>query len=491
MVLRQCFGSLLLAALLLPSCKRVERKEQGKHSTETSPPVVNSSVGDGVRGEKKEAESIGAAATELNQAMARVVLEQWVSAQNSASFDDYSKNYALRFSGIKRVGARSFRMDRTQWLADREQMFKSKPRVQISNLEITLSGGAALLHFEQHWASKNYEDRGRKVMTLVMEENGPKIAREEMLSSHVLGKVERSGPSSLFLVHRLDRTSYAIVGDDATTKEPELHQVTGGYEVLGPADLTAKSEFHAWKGRQIRVFDGAGNICNTVTGEVQALGRALPHFGMPAQWSEEKLSQRDRTWAIFSLSSPQYAVEIRPTGSDCGEPVLAQVIADTAPDFASEFDDGGLYQAAFEAFLKTAQVQKIQKEYKLERTSAEEKDWTEVSMVRKTVQLFEFRKTEKRYAWVSLHTGDGCGGWEGGDAMLFEIVSTERPSFKALTLEGGERYPLGRLTALLDENGDGQLEFVHHASIGSEYSLFEGGNRQIKTVHFSDWDCPC
>jgi hypothetical protein len=112
-------------------------------------------------------------------------------------------------------------------------------------------------------------------------------------------------------------------------------------------------------------------------------------------------------------------------------------------------------------------------------------------MVRKSVQLFEFKRTKKRFAWVSLHTGNGCGGWEGGHAMLYELGLGKEPSFTPLAFEEQGGYPLGRLSALLDIDGDGQLEYLHYASVGSQIKLFEHHGRAAKEINFADLDCGC
>lgn len=476
------FTLLVLALVLASSCKGSKKgplDDKGT-TTEKTLPLVQENGAEANAGERQ-----------FDEDLVKSLIDRWLTAQNSGAFEAYSDSYASRFSGVKKVGTRSLRMDRAQWLADREQMFKKEMRVQALNIETTLSGDVAVLRFDQHWASKNYQDRGPKIMTLVIEDGQPKIAREEMLSSRVLGTLDSEGRLPLHIVHQVGRTAYAIVGEGASTLAPELHNVEGGYEVLGPADLSKAPEMKAWQQRQMRLFDAAGGSCDTVTGEVYALGRVLPHFGKENQWEREKTSKKERTSELFSMSAAQFAVELPSAGPHCGEPVLAQLVTDKLPKFAVEFDDGDLYQAAFEAFKKEPEVKKLAAEYKSEPTENGDTDWMDVRPVRKSVQLFEFPQSKKRFVWVSLHTGDGCGGWEGGHAMLYEVGNGTRPSFKALGFNENGGYPLGRLRALLDADGDGELEYLHHASIGSNYALFQDHGRAAKSLNFSNWDCSC
>jgi hypothetical protein len=479
---------LVVAVLILgSSCKRSEERPTGDAASSERPSLPE---GAGSKNAENSAPRVPRT-TQFEEAMVTELLANWLFAQNSGTFSSYSESYAQKFLGIKKVGNRSFRMDRARWLSDRESMFKRKMQVQASNVEITLSGEVAVLRFEQHWASKTYEDRGPKVMTLVVENGKAKIAREELISSRVLGKHSPPGTLPIFIVHQVGKKSYAIVGDGAQTIAPVAHKVEGGFDVLGPADLSQAAEMRVWEGRQLRVFDGTGNACQTVTGLVFALARVLPHFGMQAQWEKEGTSRKERDEALFSLGNAQFAVEFPTTAPGCGEAVLAQLVADEAPDFAVEFDDRALHLAAVDAFKNELEVRELARLYAAQRVPTDKLDWMDAQTVRKSVQFYEFKETKRRLAWVSLHTGDGCGGWEGGHAMLFEIEPGEKPKFKALDFEEEGGYPLGRLSALLDVDGDGSLEYLHHSSIGSDVMLYEHHGRVALELRFSNWDCWC
>src|SRR5262245_4107457 len=58
------------------------------------------------------------------RAALEALLERWIDVQNKGFFEAYSSLYATKFQGVKRVGARAFRMQRSTWLADRGRMFK-------------------------------------------------------------------------------------------------------------------------------------------------------------------------------------------------------------------------------------------------------------------------------------------------------------------------------------------------------------------------------
>src|SRR5690349_10149110 len=67
---------------------------------------------------------------------ARSLLDVWLKAQNEGDFDTYQIVYAQRFTGVRRSGPRTVRLDRAGWLKDRKRMFGKPMAVSISGLTI-------------------------------------------------------------------------------------------------------------------------------------------------------------------------------------------------------------------------------------------------------------------------------------------------------------------------------------------------------------------
>ena len=122
----------------------------------------------------------------LDEYAVQGAVDTWLAAQNNGSFADYEKLYAAQMTGIKRVGARTFRFDRLGWLKDRERMFKHTMVVSAAEPAIEVGSTTATVHFVQSFSQGRFKDVGFKELTFVRDGSGLKISREEMLESHAV-----------------------------------------------------------------------------------------------------------------------------------------------------------------------------------------------------------------------------------------------------------------------------------------------------------------
>ncbi len=124
-------------------------------------------------------------ATELNKSEVMNFLNEWLSAQNTGSYSDYAAMYSNSFTGVKRSGSSTSKLNHDAWLKDRKKMFNKKIVVAAKNPEVNVSGVTATVKFQQAWESGTYKDKGNKVLNLVIENGILKIVKEEMLSSKI------------------------------------------------------------------------------------------------------------------------------------------------------------------------------------------------------------------------------------------------------------------------------------------------------------------
>lgn len=169
---------------------------------------------------------------------AKALVDLWVDVQNRGDFAAYSALYASGFTGVRRSGTRTVKMDRAGWLRERERMFQKKPTVVASEVRITpAADGTTTVELEQRWQSTDYGDVGKKRLTLVTEDNKLRIAFEEMLSSKRIvvpgERVELHAPMrSLAVAQEIEAGLTAIVA-----------QLSGDSTHLGPfASSTSRAE---------------------------------------------------------------------------------------------------------------------------------------------------------------------------------------------------------------------------------------------------------
>jgi hypothetical protein len=120
------------------------------------------------------------------ESAAHALIEHWLQAQNERQLQRYLDLYAPAFTGVRRSGTKTVTMDRAAWARDRERMFKARMSVNAEDIRVTPAAGGADVTLTQSFASETYSDVGQKVMRLVREGGGWRIAREELLSSTVV-----------------------------------------------------------------------------------------------------------------------------------------------------------------------------------------------------------------------------------------------------------------------------------------------------------------
>ena len=241
-------------------------------------------------------------------AQARALVEQWQKAQNDGDFNAYGALYAARFNGVRRSGARTVRLDRAGWMKDRGRMFKKTMEVSIEALEIAAAPTSARVVFVQRFKQGRYEDRGPKQLVIVPEPGGARIAREEMLSSEMVGA---AGPAAA-----RDPRTLAFVSDDAVTDNgvvlstaPEAAWGQGrrGVKLGDPVVVTQAvepkrlpPEIAAWLGRPLKLYSGNGGAaCETQVVGFKLVARVTPYFGTREEWEKKRRAAvADEAWEM-------------------------------------------------------------------------------------------------------------------------------------------------------------------------------------------------
>lgn len=432
----------------------------------------------------------------LTRSAVEELLQDWLAAQNSRSFESYTETYAQRFTGIKRIGSKMSRMDRENWLRDRQQMFPRIVRVEAKNPEISLLPRTASLRFEQYWTSANYEDRGTKQMTIVLEDGAPRIAREELLDSRIIGSAPAS-QSLVRIVHHFRGKDYLIIGDGATIETPELYDGSGTYVAFGAVDPGKVPGIADWQGRALRVFSASGKQCTASGGKIMGIAHALPHFSESGRWENEKVPTSARAQIIAEMSVPQYALEIESVAGDCSALVLGQAATQPPPEVAAETADETAKRLALAAFRRLPEYRREQRSLDefLATTSdgatkaTPQQPWIEYSPV--IVSQRSFRLGKEHYVWLSYNTGAGCGGWDGGLAMLFRVELGPTPKATALRPPKDASYPTGDVTTLLHTQHAAQPRLLLHPTFSAGTELLDEQLQPTEELRFVSFDCPC
>lgn len=462
---------LLVAALLAGACDK--ETATPVPTTETTAPPTNTVA-------PEPGPPTPAPAT-LAEADVKTLLDTWLATQNSADFAGYSALYALKFEGIKRVGARKSSYDRGAWLKDRERMFAKKVEVSAASIEMTTAGRSAVVRFEQTWASGNFKDVGPKQLVVVSEGDSLHIAREEMLSSMVVG---RSDDGEL---PAYDPRKFALmVGPEYVILRTSTEGVSAGTPRViardgeAIADVTqAPAEIDALVGTEFAVQ--GGEPCKAKVVSLHVIARATPHFGQIGYWEGEeeghpKMSDVEVAKEIWELAANRGHVLVGKLDKSCNDGAFAHA-ADSAPTWLDPSATTKFKDAALARFRALPGYKVVQKDYvEMERKNT---FWDGAAGANVT----EFGENGAEFVSVRAFAGDGCGYFHGEFWALFEVSKNGDLVLLTDPKEPGNDFePVGAVRV------DGEVMFFSEDVIVQKVN---GVWRPTQDATIPYFDCPC
>lgn len=413
------------------------------------------------------------------------LVDHWLEAQNKGDFATYQSLYGQRFTGIRRSGPRTVRLDRAGWMKDRARMFKSPMRVAATDRKIVAAG--TVVTFTQTWQSGTYKDVGPKQLVIVLEKGAAKIAREELLASNL----EKPAPFRDRLSFVLD-DKWVLIDDEpsegwaigAATFVPGTNAQTSWKGVNGAAlDLGKQT----WKGRKVIVWGKSGKPCTTTVTGFQMVSRAYVHFGQLEEWKDKKPAEiAPLAW---ELGSKQLMGVLAPGCKDLGyardaslPPPLPIVVA-AKPTEAQR-------ALAMAALRKLPRYEELQKNFVAE--AGKKGGAWEQNAEGAVVDLGVFVYGTRTWISVTATAGEGCGGWSGDVWALFEVVDG-----KLVLRNKPGSGPTVTPTQAVDTDGDGAPEFLYDQpwwELGTDRGMVrphsDRNDEHLKlAAPFND--CPC
>jgi hypothetical protein len=472
---------LLVVSFVLGGCSKA-RKPSPAH-TDAASAAVASAPSASVRTSARPA---------LEEPAVKRLVDAWLAAQNDGDFAAYERLYAPRFTGVKRAGTRETTYDRDGWLADRKSMFAQPMRVTAEKLTFSVTPAGASAELEQTWSSATFQDVGMKRLVIVPTPSGPRIAREEMLSSVVAGAGARLAAGDLLVVHR-DGVILNTDAADAWASSPSRPGSANHVAVRDVDEAKLPAALSAWKGRSVRTFSADGSVC---TAQVTGFGlraEVIPHFGMEQHWRDElgepPSGASEIAFQVWELAGTGGRVLVGKL-SACQGSLWAVPEAKTLPIVASRVaPTPELRDRALRSFRALPSYQQIQKEFVASGKSATER-WD--ASDEPSISVFE---SEGKLALVSVATsaGEGCGEFYG----VLSAVFVPRPGSKTelnVVAEPISPEPLEPLAAF-DLDGNGSFEVLFAPGPGSDERLLwrreakEPRPTELFTVPY--FDCPC
>ncbi len=418
----------------------------------------------------------------------QALVDAWLAAQNAGDFEAYQGLYAARFTGVKRVGAKTFNFDREGWLKDRERMFKKKVIVEAADTKIASTPRMAVASFTQTWSSGTFKDVGPKQLVIV-QDGGLRIAREEMLSSTVTGAAEAAEPlarEQFSFVFQSGKTPRVVLRTDVDRDwgkgELRLLSRDTTAAVAKTADLAKVDDaFEDWLGKEVVLYEMDGSDCFGKVAELEVVTGFEPHFGTLQEWEESKASDRRVAKEIWNMGGEAMWLTARVDGCDAGGPwVWGHRQSGVSPEVLSVAKDPDLTAVAIARFRKLKGYKAVQKDFTAE--TGKKTAWDEEGLGPKVTVFHALDDSD----WVAVSAvgGAGCGEWSGEYWAIFSVKG------KNLVLLTDELNP-GPLFApqqAFDRDNTGEVYFIDNGRIvrevGTTYRLTE-------EVRLPIYDTPC
>jgi ketosteroid isomerase-like protein len=393
----------------------------------------------------------------LTEGSARALFERWLEAQNQGDFAAYERLYAERFTGVKRSGDYKATFDRKGWLRDRKGMFTHAMRVEASQVALSVTPRTARVTLQQTWSAGTYRDVGPKQMVLVATADGPRIAREEMLSSTIAGAEARAAFSDLKLVSAEGLILDANPADGwASGQSRPGSSENVALRAVNEASLPAA--LRSWKGRSVRVLSESGRSCEAKVSGFLLRAEVVPHFGSVKNWhgdmGAKALRQAEIAEEVWTMASSGGRVLVGMLEPSACDGAWALDAARTPPQIAAaEPADAALSERALRALRALPEYPKIQKEF--EQTAETPKGrWEDYLDHKARVTAFRF-SGKLALVEVMLSAGNGCGDFSGTLTALYGVRKGTQSELEYLG-PGGTLPP----SSAFDLDGDGSLEVL-------------------------------
>ncbi len=427
------------------------------------------------------------AAPAIDEAKIKTFVQGWVDAQNKGDFDAYSASYAQRLTGIKRVGTKTKTFAREGWLVDRKRMFKKPMVVKADSLSIRSGARSAVVQFEQSWSSGRFADKGPKQLLLVLKGDKLGIAREEMLSSTIVGASGDTKLNSGLLFKAPIRGGFILSEAQHDWSKGKGRLVGKSPYIIARKVSDQLPEEYRLKGKPIYVYGEKGACVDTIK-DLHIVVGLTPHFGYYQDEDDqpEKKPQSVIASEIFAMGIPYLIADLEgKCNGDIAE--IAPQIQELSALLPTNKDAyAASLQKAWDSLDAVTAMQTEADSLKEEEESEPPKPWAE----RTELKVFSNAESSQTIAVMAGLGGYGCGNFYGALTAFFSIDA--KGKIKLLGTLDEFFVP----SQILDLKKDGRLEFVGSLfdDVSEHSTLIRKTPKGFEVQHRFSWeyqDCPC
>jgi hypothetical protein len=434
----------------------------------------------------------------LTEPGVRELVGKWTAAQSTNDFASYEALYADRFTGVKRAGSLTVRQGRDDWMKDRKAMIAPGLVVEANDVSVAVTKDAATVSFVQHYKSPRFEDVGLKQLVVIATPVGPRIAREEMLSSAIQmqglgrklsGRLHVAQSGGVFLTPGVPAN--AVKGRLSLAK-PDIVPVQ---EVDSAVDEAALSpDQRGFVGRTFTAYDAQGKACSTTVQSLSVKALVTPHFGTVqsfddrSEYPDPAVAAQKRAETYFDLAGDAGRYLFGTFATPC--PGARWSIEGTGVAVTPK-GSGGDEQASITALHTVPQYRAIAADFAREHPERKGEVWEKYDG-EVTFGVFRPEKGSPLLV-LGARGGSGCGDFWGSMTAVFDVTHPAQPVSRGVA-DASPSVP--NLLAAVDLDADGELEFISGPDGESaDFALIRPGKKgvYVRDTFFTTpfLDCPC
>ncbi len=467
------FYSLVLLALLGASCSSSDSEKKVLVKDDSSNIPKEEVV---VKEEKKES------LKDILDEEAKQFLNDWLASQNNSDYEAYSALYATKFEGVKRVGSKAYHYNQKKWLKDRARMFRKKVTVEADDIKVLASPKVVIVQFTQTWASGSYKDVGPKQLVLFKEKDQLQIAKEEMMSSTILGKenadmvLKNRDKSFLFT----KQGKYVVLAKVKNSKwGASDYELLNNYTVKQSVNEENVTEYQQWLNRELYTYGRTGEEGKAKVTGLYIISQAQPHWGMVGAYESGEVSKEAYTEDLVGMSA-DYAYLVAELDTD--DVSYASVHPQTGLSVAGKEVKGEILQTELLSLLKKTDKYK---DYQNDYSADYKGEWIESEDAR--ISLTEFDFNSKKYVHGAIAVGHGCGDFYGAMSILWEVTNGDIKIVSIFNLS--EDYlRTFKPDYMTDFDNDGEVE------LWDDEMLIKNDGKEwtdVEYIQIGYFSCPC
>ena len=391
-----------------------------------------------------------AAAPHIPRSQVESLLERWRAAQIRGDFKTYAALYHPAFGGTKRVGDKTFRFDRTRWLADRKKLFHRDVNVAVRDVRVVTGERTALVTFTQEWSAGAFRDVGPKRIEMLLSQGKFLITSEQMLESNVVQPEQTKDqppPEEVSLLLSLQGKYGAVLRVGAVDTKGRARRISPPNETIDhffekDVSPAMTKPLEGWIGRTMNLYEANKLACTGRVTGFSAVGGILGSDEVELDTPAER--KADAAWDWLPNSAKHLVAIVEPENRQC-KAQWARAAHLPAP---AMFDKRDLLPEeltlARKNLVRTPAARWSQVRYegwvRDERNAGTSGDlpahWMDIRPYELFAAAFSDPVTKATYTTIELSTGERCA-YPGGYALGFFKVTVE--NWIAVTGDGDPR----------------------------------------------------